>query len=426
MIALWIIFPSRLFAESFTAGAYGYGGGFITQHFGNLLAFLWPLSDKGISYFIWWIYSLSLGVFFVMLPYTRYMHIPTELMLILFRHFGITSKKEFSAFSEVELYACSRCGVCIDVCQLNTSAGITNIQSTYFLQSVRDQQVNENLVQQCLVCGRCSQVCPVGINTDNQRIFQRQNFNGFSPLELGYLPVIKAAPAEIAYFGGCMTRLTPGISRAMIGIFHQAQVNYTFLDQDKSICCGRPLQLAGKEKQAKDLIQSNRNLIAQSNAKALVTSCPICLRIFQKEYNLDIPVFHHSQFILELVKTGRIPLQSYFRKIAYHDPCELGRGSGIYSEPRELLIKVADLVEVEKEKEDSLCCGGSLGLVNADQRQRDCITRDTLEILLKSNPELLITACPLCKKTFAGKSNTPVMDIAELIYNSIPEIHNRQ
>ncbi|MDP4281710.1 MAG: (Fe-S)-binding protein, partial [Bacteroidota bacterium] len=47
MIALWIIFPSRLFAESFTAGAYGYGGGFITQHFGNLLAFLWPLSDKG-------------------------------------------------------------------------------------------------------------------------------------------------------------------------------------------------------------------------------------------------------------------------------------------------------------------------------------------------------------------------------------------
>ena len=73
---LWLIFPLRLLAESFTAGAYGYGGGFVTQHLGNVLAFVWPLSDKSVAYSFWWMYSLSLGIFFVTLPYSRYMHIP--------------------------------------------------------------------------------------------------------------------------------------------------------------------------------------------------------------------------------------------------------------------------------------------------------------------------------------------------------------
>jgi hypothetical protein len=64
MTCLWLIFPLRLAAESFTAGAYGYGGGFVTQHLGNVLAMLWPFSDKFIAYAAWWLYSLSLGVFF--------------------------------------------------------------------------------------------------------------------------------------------------------------------------------------------------------------------------------------------------------------------------------------------------------------------------------------------------------------------------
>ena len=421
MACLWLIFPSRLLAESFTAGAYGYGGGFITQHLGNLLAYLTPFSDKYIAYGFWWLYSLALGIFFVTLPYSRYMHIPTELLLILFRNFGIRPKKDYSAYSEVEVLSCPRCGICIDACQLNSAAGIHDIQSVYFIQSIREQSVRDEISLRCLVCGRCLDVCPVGIDTDSLRIIERKKSRQLQPADYSYLPDKPVSKAAVAYFAGCMTHLTPPVIRSMEGIFRAAGTDYTFLDRDGSVCCGRPLQLAGKEKQAKELMDANLKTITSSGANLLVTSCPICLRIFREDYRLEIPVLHHSQYLLDLVKKGKIPLQSYFRKVAYHDPCELGRGSGIYDPPRELLRKIADLVEVREENNDSYCCGGSLGVLNINGSQRDSITKQAVGNLLEQDPEILVTSCPLCKKTFTKHSPVEVKDISELVYEALPE-----
>lgn len=420
LAALWLIFPCRLMAESLTAGAYGYGGGFVTQYFGNVLAFLWPLSDKFLAYGFWWLYSLSLGIFFVTLPYSRYMHIPTEVLLIFFRNFGIKPCKEYSAFSEVEVYSCSRCGVCLDVCQLNTAADIFDIQAVYFVQSIRNEQVREDISKRCLVCGRCQDICPVGIHLDTQRIIQRKRFSGFQHQDFSYLPAADVRTAEVVYFAGCMSHLTPAIPAAMKSVFKAAGVDFLFLDEDKTICCGRPLALAGKEEQAAQLVRSNKERIAASGAEVLVTSCPICLRVFKEDYHLDIKIVHHTQYLLELIKKGKIPLQTYFKRVAYHDPCDLARGLGIYQEPRELLQKIADPVVVEQEKTGSLCCGGSLGLLTITPAQRDAITKATVKVLLKDKPEVLVTACPLCKKTLARHSNTPVLDVAELISSSLP------
>jgi len=426
MFCLWMIFPMRLFAESFTAGAYGYGGGFATQHFGNLIAFLWPLSDKMIAYAFWWLYSLSLGIFFVTLPYSRYMHIPTEVLLVVFRNFGITPKKEYSGYSEVEVFSCSRCGVCIDTCQISSSAGIHTIQPVYFIQSIRDQQVKPDIAMQCMVCGRCLDACPVGINTDSLRIMQRKTFFRDHISDYSYLPkAVQIPKTEVLYFGGCMSHLTPSIIVAMKKILATAGIDYRMLDEDGSICCGRPLVLAGKEEQAKTLMKANIERIMASGATTLVTSCPICLRVFKEDYQLDLKVMHHTQYILEIVKKGMIPIQSYFKRVAYHDPCELGRGCGIYQEPRELLRKVADLVNVEKENNEAFCCGGSLGLLPLSGVQKDQITKDNLKNLLADQPEILVTACPLCKKTFAKHSETEVRDIAELVANSLPAINGK-
>ena len=420
MISLWIIFPSRLFAESLTAGAYGYGGGFVTQYLGNVMAFLWPLSDKFLAYGFWWVYSLSLGIFFVTLPYSRYMHIPMEVLLIFFRNFGIKPNKEYSAFSEVEVFSCSRCGICIDNCQLNTAADVCDIQAVYFVQSIRNQQVQENISKKCLVCGRCQDVCPVGIHLDSLRIIQRRQFSINQRQDYSYLPCESTQKAEVIYFAGCMSHLTPSIPKAMTGILKAAGINFLFLDEDRTICCGRPLILAGKEQQAHELLKSNKERILASGAKLLVTSCPICLRVFREEYQLEIKILHHTQYLLELIKKGKIPLQTYFKRVAYHDPCDLGRGLGIINEPRELLHKIADLVTVEQERSESLCCGGSLGIFTITPIQRDAITKATVQILLKDQPELLVTSCPLCKKTLAKHSTTEVVDIAELVVSSLP------
>jgi len=421
MTCLWLIFPLRLLAESFTAGAYGYGGGFVTQHLGNVLVFIWPLSDKVVAYAFWWMYSLSLGIFFITVPYSRYMHIPTELILIFYRNFGIHPGKGSEYFSEIEVLSCPRCGVCIDVCQMNSAAGIHDIQAVYFLQSIRNQQVMESIATRCLVCGRCQEACPVGIHTDFQRIVQRESFQQLQFQDYSYLKQETTKKAEVVYFAGCMSHLTPTIPRAMKKILDTSKVDYLFMDEDRSICCGRPLMLAGKLQQARDLIEQNKNKIMDSGATTLVTSCPICYRIFMEEYHLELRVLHHTQYILELIKLGKVPLQSYHRKVVYHDPCDLGRGSGIFNEPMELLQKIADPLDTENKGVDSLCCGGSLGLLNAGTEERDKITQEALSSYLECDPELLVTACPLCKKTFAKLSPVGVMDIAELVMDAIPK-----
>ncbi len=426
MTCLWMIFPLRLIAESFTAGAYGYGGGFVTQHVGNVLAFLWPLSDKAVAYGFWWIYSLSLGIFFVTLPYSRYMHIPAELTLILYRNFGISPRKGSEYISEIEVLACPRCGICIDACQMNTAAGIHDIQAVYFLQSIRNQQVMEGITMRCLVCGRCEEVCPVGIHTNYQRIVQREYFRQSQQQDYSYLNGEASRKAEVIYFAGCMSHLTPGITGAMKKILDVAGVDYLFLDEDRSVCCGRPLMLAGKPSQAEMLISQNKRRIIESGATTLVTSCPICFKVFREDYKLEIRILHHTQYLLELIKKGKIPLQAYFRRVVYHDPCDLGRGSGIFNEPRELVRKVADLVVTRNESKDSLCCGGSLGLLNAGTAEKNGITQQAIANYLEGNPEILVTACPLCKKTFAKFSPVEVVDVAELVMEAIPHQADRR
>ncbi len=421
MTCLWLIFPLRLIAESFTAGAYGYGGGFITQHLGNLLAFIWPLSDKGVAYAFWWMYSLSLGIFFVTMPYSRYMHIPVEMMLILCRNFGIHPKKGADYFNEIEVLSCPRCGVCIDICQMNSAAGIQDIQSVYFLQSIRNQQVLECFAMRCLVCGRCQDVCPVGIHLDFQRIVQRESFQKNQIQDYSYLPALLLRKAEVVYFAGCMSHLTPAIPQAMKKILDTAGVDYLFLDEESSVCCGRPLMLAGKSKQAEELVKQNKRMIMDSEANTLVTSCPICFRVFREEYGLEIRILHHTQYLLELIKKGKVPLQAYHRKTVYHDPCDLGRGSEIFKEPRELLGKISDPVITENAGRQSLCCGGSLALLNASTEEKNKITKEALDTYMLDEPDILVTACPLCKKTFAKQSPVKVMDVAELVVEAIPK-----
>ncbi len=418
LITLWMIFPMRLLAESYTAGYNDGGGGFLTQPLGNALEYITPIPTDMVAYTLWWGYSLILGIFFVTIPYSRYMHIPTEILLIFLRHNGIQPRRWYSGFSDTEVHACSRCGLCIDVCQMNV-AGIHDAQAVYFIRGVRDRYVPEEIARRCLVCGRCQTVCPVGINTDSLRLIKRRETSGGQAGDYAFLKPGHPGYTEIVYFAGCMSHLTPSVITAMKSIMTVAGLDFIHLDADGSICCGRPLALAGKDKQASELIEQNKALIRQTHARLLVTSCPICYRIFREEYNLTIRVQHHSRFLLDLVKDGRLSLCSLHPRIVYHDPCDLGRGSGQYEAPRELLGKIADLIPLSEEKINSLCCGGSLGLLTASNEKKDLITCDALHIMLEEKPEIVATACPLCKKTFARHSPVPVKDIAEIVHDAI-------
>ena len=113
--ALWSIFPLRLLAESVTASLY-HNGGFLTQAVGNIYD---PMIVRGLETSLWTFYSVMLAVFFVSMPFTRYMHIFTELMLIYFRKIGVRESEKKTGYTMFELNACSRCGVCIEGCPLD-------------------------------------------------------------------------------------------------------------------------------------------------------------------------------------------------------------------------------------------------------------------------------------------------------------------
>jgi Fe-S oxidoreductase len=439
LTSLWLIFPSRLLAESFTSGAYGTGS-FLTGSLGSWLATFLPAQQ--MAYPFWWLYSISLGTFFILLPITRYMHIPTELFLIFMRNSGIKTGDQAGTYSEVQTYSCSSCGICIDACQLNFSAGITNIQSAYLMKAIRNNDDVSEIADNCLMCGRCDQKCPVGIELSPLRMIQRRAgeaendirniYKGYfrsrqtiisdkviGSSNFNFLPEPDQKKANILYFAGCMTHLTPTIKNSMIKILDASGMKYSFMDEQGGVCCGRPLMLAGQDKEARELINFNSQMIWKSGAHTLVTSCPICYKVFKESYYLDVEVLHHTQFIKRLIDEGSVKMNFLHKKVVYHSPCELGRGSGIYDEPKDVLNHVSRLEKCNFEDENSLCCGGSLANLKISSQNKKKIAFDTVNELTKNTPDILATACPLCKKTFSAVTATRVADISEIVAEAL-------
>ena len=434
LICLWSIFPLRLLAESFTAGIAG--GSFLTKPMYWLFAKF--LSNDSHILPTWWAYSIALGVFFLALPFSRYMHIPTEAFLILLRNAGLKVTRPRKGFAEAEIYSCSSCGLCIDACPMNTQKKNLKYSSVYFIRFLRRhnaRKINE-IADKCLMCGKCVALCPVGIESCAIKRAQRSTLyndirHDYSYLSAAHHPIRAAGSireaegttdenGRILYFAGCMTHLTPSIIKGLTGIFELSGTEYVFADKEGGVCCGRPLILAGRVDAAKEVIARNTQLIQDSGCKKVVLSCPICLKVLKEEYNLKgIQLIHHTQFINSLVEERKIKLSQTGESIVYHNPCELGRGCGIYKEPLNVLQQIGELKKGEKEGKESICCGGSLGSITLSFEDRNKITQGSLNALIVNNPDKIITACPLCLKTFADKSQIPVIDIAQIVYKNI-------
>ncbi len=424
LTALWWIFPFRLLSESVTAGL-TFNGSFLTQSFGNFLeAIHLPLETMELP--LWWAYSLTLCTFFACLPFSRYMHIFTEVVLIFLRNLGVKSTEQFNGYSLMQINACSRCGICIDACQLSFAGDTNHVQPVNFIADTRYRRLSAEVLNNCLMCDRCVDACPVGVESTLIRQQIRNKTPEQGKLYYTYDQAEKAKKKyNVIYFAGCMTHLTPAIINSMKKIFEEANERYWFMDEDKGLCCGRPLRQQGFLQQADELLLKNKELIISSGVKLLVTSCPICYKTFKNDYLLkDMQIMHHTEYIDYLIKYGRIKVEKSEKDIVYHDPCELGRGCAIYDEPRRVLSAVGNLQKIEYDKSKAFCCGNTLGntliSTNTQQKVRD----NALNMLTKSNPDFLATACPLCKKTFANSNTIKVKDIAEIVAESLEKSTN--
>lgn len=425
--ALWFVFPARLVAESITTSIYG-GNGFLTGSIGKLLSNTVPQEYLTLIYEpAWWFYSLALGIFFVALPFSRYMHIFTEIPLIYLRHWQLRPTAERKSYDNFEVEACSRCGICIDPCQLQSDLGINDTQSVYYLRDRRYNMLSLKVANNCLMCGRCETVCPVGINIATLRLNSRAKRRNI-PNE-GRYKYIKGidrseGKGRIGYFAGCMTPLTPNVQRSMEQIFNAVNEDVWYADKDGGVCCGRPLMLSGETDAARKMVAYNTDLIRKHDITTLVTSCPICLRVFKESYHLDgIKVLHHSEYIEHLIANGRLTLRQTNENYTYHDPCELGRGLGIYDAPRNVISAVGNLRETEHNRERSLCCGSSLANTVINDAQQQTIAKRMTEELEATECDSIITSCPLCNKAIARAAMTKVEDIAEIVAKNLNAVN---
>ncbi|MBQ4499168.1 MAG: (Fe-S)-binding protein [Alistipes sp.] len=421
--ALWFIFPARLIAESLTAALYG-GEGFLTGSLGHALAETVP-HDLLVMFYepSWWVYSSLLGIFFVAMPFSRYMHILAEIPLIFLRHWKLHPTAERKSYDRFEVEACSRCGICIDPCQLQSELGINDVQSVYFLRDRRYNMLNLKVANNCLMCGRCEAKCPVGINLNTLRLNSRAKRRNI-PYEgrYKYLRGLDRSSGEgrVGYFAGCMTSLTPATQHSMEQIFKAVGEDVWFADRDGGVCCGRPLMLTGETDAARKMVAYNTDLFRRHNITTLVTSCPICLRVFREHYRLDgIEVLHHSEYIDRLITEGRLSVAADARRYTYHDPCELGRGCGIYDAPRRVIAAVGEVVEPKHSRRDALCCGSSLANTVIDDSQQLRLGERMTAELEATGCDTIVTSCPLCMKAINRAARCSVEDISEVVAKNI-------
>lgn len=144
---------------------------------------------------------------------------------------------------------------------------------------------------------------------------------------------------------------------------------------------------------------------------------------------MNFEILHSTQFIFSLLEEGRLQIKKeYNKKVAYHDPCYLGRHNGIYDEPREILRRIPglELIELPDAREESLCCGGGGGRIWMETPKEERFSNLRLQQAMEVGAEVLVTACPYCITNFEDsrvvlncEEKIEIKDITEIVQEVI-------
>ena len=329
---------------------------------------------------------------------------------------------------------CFQCGLCDTLCPWNRvrAFSIRKIvrQATFGLTEIENEEI-----WRCTTCGRCPQRCPRGVNQIEVGVSSRRIATEFGVFPDPVRPVrgvggsligegnplgeerktradwaegLSVKPFEeemdLLYFPGCYLSYDPRLKKvaaATAEILNKAGVDFGILGTQEN-CCGESIRKTGNEEAFRTLAKENIKTFIENGVKKILVSSPHCLHTFKNEYPefmVNFEVVHMAQYIFELIGEGRLEITGeYGKKVAYHDPCYLGRHNGIYDEPREVLKKVPglDLVEMPDSREDSLCCGGGGGRIWMETPKGERFSDLRVEQAVEVGAEVLVTSCPYC------------------------------
>ncbi|KGO32933.1 MAG: (Fe-S)-binding protein [Desulfoprunum sp.] len=377
---------------------------------------------------------------------------------------GCSSLADFTRKRLLDFAACLWCGRCHEVCPaaitkkpLSPKGVMVTLAERLAAGEVEDatliDDITEDAIFACTTCTACLEACPACINQPKTILKFRQNLvmeqsripelmakainsleqrahpffgTGSGPKDWCKdleVPLFATGETEYLLWIGCSVTYeerAQKIARAMVRILESAGVSYGILEESR--CTGDPAKQMGNEFMFTELAQTNIDEFNELGVKKIITLCPHCYNSFDRHYPLlggNYEVIPHSVFINRLISNDKLVLKNSLERICYHDPCYLGRRNLFFDEPREVIRKVGQLVEMPRSGAESFCCGGGGGNYWAEE-VGDRINQVRSKEALDTGADRIATACPFCllmltdgAKKFTEEQKT--FDIAELV-----------
>ncbi|MFX1343648.1 MAG: (Fe-S)-binding protein [Promethearchaeota archaeon] len=383
--------------------------------------------------------------------------------------------KDIEYYKEI-LYQCGKCGTCRTayhengwprVCPSGEYGGFEAYYLggknllTWGLQSNR-LKWTENLAKifyQCSLCLACTQQCQIpeihyyagewlmamreeAVNRGFGPMPEQKRYSDHVAKEYNpYMEThnnrtnwisshIQQTPdAKIAFFVGCTASYREqNIALATAELLNTLKVKFKILKDEH--CCGSPVYMTGQTDKAKEIAITNVELFQNEGIETIITACAGCYRTLKETYpkkfelNHGIKVLHLPEFLLDKVNNNEIEFNSLNMKITYHDPCHIGRHMGIYESPRELLNNIPgiELIEMERNKENSWCCGAGGGVRSEFKDLSRFAANERIEEAKETDAEAIISCCPFCLNQFKENiqnDEIKTFDLAELINKAI-------
>jgi len=385
---------------------------------------------------------------------------------------GATPEPPAVHASEDDYLHCIRCGLCLSVCplyRLSLDETDSPRARVAVLRALREGVIEEPSEDtagrffRCLLCGACTFACPSGVTVDRileltrgemsdlglmpeplialaDRISEGHNISGEPNVNrLMWADNLPNPPtgigreqADVVYFVGCVSAMFPrsySVAQSFVELLEKADVDYGLLGE-KEWCCGYPQAISGKPNQARQTMRHNLDAVRAMGAKTLVTTCPSCYHFWKHTYptaleeEIDIEVLHATEFVADLLETDRLPLRQDLREqvVTYHDPCDLGRKSGVFEAPRRILAQIpgVSLMEMPENREGSHCCGGGGNLESLDPELSQLIAARRIHQAAETGAKTVLSACQQCERTLFSAARSERIrirskDIVELV-----------
>ena len=387
---------------------------------------------------------------------------------------GVSKLEEFSWKRRLDFDACTMCGRCQAACPAYLAG--TPLSPKQIILKLRDlmhapagraihgDTITAAELWACTTCLACVEACPAFIDivdtivdlrrylslsegalpgtagTSLQNMQRAGNPWGLPPADrLRWadgldVPVLEEGrEVEYLYWVGCSAsydRRNQHVARAVVKVLKAAGVSFAVMAEEK--CNGDAARRLGEEYAFQTLATGNVEHLKRYRFRKVITACPHCFNTLGNEYRQfggDFEVRHHSVVIAELIREGRLKLTRPREDVlTYHDSCYLGRYNGIFDAPRDSLRAIPGIVLVEmgRNRNKGLCCGGGGGHMWMEVRGEKRINEIRVEEALATNAKTVGTACPFCmamvdlgRKVKGVEETLQVKDIAELVAEAL-------